>query len=136
MRWGGRAGSQEPMQYAGIPVPSTRTGIRPPGMHGRRLAATDSPNAARHSWGRYANPGTAYWYTRVLQWLSQVQVLRCAQDDKAVRVLPFGFAQGRRCAQDDSSGNETGARYFPPATRKSTASPTIVRTPTGSAASP
>src|SRR5258705_8404104 len=58
----------QPLQYAGIPVPSTWTGIRPPGMRGRQLAATDSPNAARHSWGLYANPGTAYWYTRVLQW--------------------------------------------------------------------
>src|SRR5258705_510431 len=66
-------------------------------MHGRRLAATDSPEAAPHSWGLYANLGTRYWYTRVLQWLSQVQVLRCAQDDKAVRVLPFGFAP-----QDDA----------------------------------
>src|SRR5258705_3261570 len=60
-------------------------------MHGRRLAATDSPNAALHSWGRYANPGTAYWSTRVLRWLSQA------------RILPFGFAQGRRCAQDDKA---------------------------------
>src|SRR5258705_13040182 len=86
MRLGGRAGSQGPLQYAGIPVPSTRTGIPPPGMHGRRLAATDSPEAAWHSWGRYANPGTAYSCTRVLRWLSPVLAIllaqSLAQDDK------------------------------------------------------
>src|SRR5258705_13486796 len=102
-----RGHSQGPLQYAGIPVPSTRTGIRPPGMHGRQLAATDSPNAAPHSWGRYANLRTKYSSTRVLRWLSQVQVLRCAQDDKAVRVLPFSFAQGR---QDDNALRTTQYR--------------------------
>src|SRR5258705_11992143 len=103
-----RGHSQGPLQYAGIPVPSTRTGIRPPGMHGGHLAATDSPNAARHSWGRYANLRTKYSSTRVLRWLSQVRVLRCAQDDnegRAVRAPPHAsriavrkdtFIEGRR----------------------------------------
>src|SRR5258708_39752220 len=104
MRLGGRAGSQaplqyagggrQPLQYAGIPVPGTWTGIPPPGMHGRQLAATDSPNAARHSWGLYANLGTRYWYTRVLRWLSSVLAIFLAQSraakDPHVQVLPFG----------------------------------------------
>src|SRR5258705_12949701 len=58
----------QPPQYAGTPVRSTGIGIPAPGMRRRQLAATDSPNAARHSWGPYASPSTWYWYTRVLQW--------------------------------------------------------------------
>jgi len=70
MRLGGRAGAaratavrgwgRQPRQYAGIPVPSTRTGILPPECTERQLAATDSPKATPHSWGLYANlvPGT------------------------------------------------------------------------------
>src|SRR5258705_13081580 len=50
------------------PGRSTGIGIPAPGLRGRQLAATDSPNAARHSWGPYASPSTWYWYTRVLQW--------------------------------------------------------------------
>src|SRR5258705_5518911 len=69
----------QPPQYAGTPVRSTGIGIPAPGMRGRQLAATDSPNAARHSWGPYARPSTWYWYTRVLQWLSPVPAILLAQ---------------------------------------------------------
>src|SRR5258705_12823409 len=34
------------------------------------IGGTDFPRATPHSWGLYANLGTRYWYTRVLQWLS------------------------------------------------------------------
>src|SRR5258705_844782 len=77
----------QPPQSGGTPVRSTGIGIPAPGRRGRQLAATDSPNAARHSWGPYASPSTWYWYPGVLQWLSQVRVLPIAQDDRDPNAL-------------------------------------------------
>jgi len=86
MRLGGRAGGQAPLQYAGIPVPGTWTGIRPPGMPGRVWRVGRRQLASAPSWGRYANPGTAYWCTRVLRWLSQGRGLRLRSEGPALEA--------------------------------------------------
>src|SRR5258705_2389745 len=84
----------QPPQYAGTPVRSTGIGIPAPGMQGRQLAATDSPNAARHSWGPYASPSTWYWYTRVLQW----RLVRSGRQEGSLRTTGGSCRRhGYRC---------------------------------------
>src|SRR5258705_6801160 len=78
-----RGHSQEPLQYAGIPVPGTEIGIQAPGMRGRLLASR-SPRA-----------GVQAFLGAVCQ--SKYLVLVYPRTAVAVpgAVLPFGFAHGR-----------------------------------------